>query len=110
MVDLSSQLNTASSVNEKVEDFNKQKVEDFNKQLAKIKKNHINEKNDLFQQIEKIIAENKLSKKQYETIANKNTQLANLKNFLERKIKEQADAIDELTLSNQELKDSIHHR
>jgi len=102
VIDLSNQQKAASTVNEK--------IEDLNKQLEKIKKNNTNEKNNLLKKIEKVVFANKLSKKKYDIIANKNIQLLNLKELLEKKIKDQVDAIDGLTLINQELKDNYHRR
>ena len=102
VIDLSNQQKAVSTVNEK--------NEDLNKQLEKIKKNNTNEKNNLLKKFEKVVFANKLSKKKYDIIANKNIQLINLQELLEEKIKDQVDVIDGLTLINQELKDNYHRR
>ena len=102
VVDLKNKQNSASLL--------KKKVENFDKQLAKTKKDNEAKKNDLLKKNEKIISENELLKKEYKIIDNKNIQLKNLNNLLEKKIREEVDTINKLNILIQELKDNYHRR
>ena len=91
---------------EKIRKDNKKEVQKLNDIILKI----TNENNDLFKNIEKINSKNELAKKEYKVITNQNKELTSSKKLLDKKIKEQIDAMDELKLSIQTLKDNYHHR
>ena len=114
--DLSDQLNSTS--------LNTDEVDNIDTQLEMIKKDNnkkfqilndtilkiTNEKNNLYEAIEKISEESEISKKEYKIIISKNIKLISLKDSFEKKIEEQTAVIDDLNLLIQKLKDSYHHR
>ena len=112
ILDLKNQLSLDSSGNEEIKNLNSQLKKNKNQlqELDDIILIITNEKDDLFKNLEKISLENEILNREYKIIANKNIKLTNLKNLLEKKIKEQIFVIDELNILNQTLKDNYHHR